>query len=235
MASNTSRFESVSRRAFLRGTLVAGTLVLPVACAKSDEDALGQTATTTPNAAGTTPTTATAATAATDTTVGSETTTTGTGDTATTGAGATFPENGKLTVDFTFAASGGGMVKNPFIAVWVETPSGELVRTLSLWYEIGKGQRWINHLTRWYGTGGADADAVTSSTRVPGTYSVEWDGLSAQGSPVPQGDYVVYIEAAREHGPYELVSGDITIGTTAFSTELTPNGELSAASVKLAV
>ena len=39
------------------------------------------------------------------------------------------------------------------------------------------------------------------ATRPAGTYSVTWDGTDTEGNRVPSGDYVVYVEAAREHGP----------------------------------
>lgn len=39
------------------------------------------------------------------------------------------------------------------------------------------------------------------------------------------------IEAAREHGPYSLVRGQVTLGDGDVTTELTPDGELSDATI----
>ena len=40
---------------------------------------------------------------------------------------------------------------------------------------------------------------------MPGAYKIVWDGNDDKKAPVVQGDYFVCIEAAREHGPYEIV------------------------------
>lgn len=62
-----------------------------------------------------------------------------------------------------------------------------------------------------------------------------WDGTDAKGARVALGDYFVCIEAAREWGPYELVRGAVKIGSSASTTPLTDNGELSGASVAVVV
>jgi hypothetical protein len=64
---------------------------------------------------------------------------------------------------------------------------------------------------------------------------VAWDGRDANGAGVSQGTYFVCIEAAREHGPYELIRQEITLGATAFESKLADNGELTAATVKFVV
>ena len=126
--------------------------------------------------------------------------------------------------------------------MWVETPEGDIVQTISLWLQINKS-RYLDHLKRWYNAetnlldagGTNNLDAIAGASRPAGDYQVVWDGTDVEGNPVAQGDYVLCIEAAREHGPYELVSGPITIGTTGFQATLDDNGELSAVEVTFVV
>jgi hypothetical protein len=218
MASPSSRFDDVTRRAFMKRSFLAGALVLVpglAACGTSDEDVF---------ASGTGP----ADTSPADTAAAS---------------GSAFPEGAELVIDFTFAADSGGRVQNPYIAVWIENEAEELVQTISLWMKSGNGLEWLPDLKRWYSVdqdrvdaGGTDmVDTISSATRVAGDYSVVWDGTDTTGAPVAQGTYHVCIEAAREHGPYELIREAVTIGTSAFSTELDPDGELTAASVSFVV
>lgn len=241
MSSPEPRFVRVSRRAFLaRSAAVGGLLVVPaLACSNTDADVFASaSSTTTTAAAGTVapgssaPSGTTRAPSATS----SSTTSTTTSTTGATGSGATFPAGAELVVRFTFAATGGGRVNNPYIAVWVEDPEGNLVDTISLWFEHGKGVRWLPDLRRWYAASDNGADTTMSgATRAAGTYQVAWDGTDLDGRPVPAGDYVLHIEAAREHGPYELVTGDLAIGDEPFQVTLAPSGELTAASAELVV
>ena len=76
---------------------------------------------------------------------------------------------------------------------------------------------------------------MSSATKAPGTYQVAWDGTDVNGIAVTQGDYVLCVEAASEHGPYQMVSGSITIGAAASTAALADNGELTRVSVALVV
>lgn len=149
-----------------------------------------------------------------------------------------FPATGELVVSFTFApSSSGGRIENPYIAVWVEDGNGNLVKTISLWFEqSGKGTKYLSDLRQWNSASGQTVDAATSgATRVAGDYTVVWDGTDLTGEPVAQGEYVLYIEAAREHGPYEITSTPITIGTDGFAVTLADNGEMTGATAELRV
>lgn len=230
------RFEAVSRRQFLQRSLLVGAVALvPGVACSGDDDAsvLGGSNTTTKGTAGEV-----------DTTLAAPVDTGG--DASTTVAppgGAAFPAGGQLQVNFTYtAADSGGRVRNPYIAVWIETVDGELVQNLSLWYK-SREAKYLDHLKRWYNaesslleSGGPDNLAtISSATKAPGSYQVAWDGVDVNGAVVAQGDYVLCIEAAREHGPYQLVSGPITIGAEAFTAALADNGELTGVSAALVV
>ena len=131
---------------------------------------------------------------------------------------------------------GGGRILNPYVAVWVENAAGAAVRTISVNYQLGKGDRWLNELQRWFRVGKAGVPAlaaVSSATRVPGDYKVVWDGTDDAKKPVAQGDYFVCIESAREHGPYSLIRETVTIGAAPAVKQLAAKGELQKASVEL--
>lgn len=99
-----------------------------------------------------------------------------------------------------------GPYHRPYVAVWVEDANEKPVRLLEIWREKPD---WIKDLRRfWRKTGRADqplVDARTGATKGPGQYQLSWDGLDDQGAAVAKGDYVLVLEAAREHGGRNLV------------------------------
>ncbi len=151
---------------------------------------------------------------------------------ASTGSG---PAAGELAVSFTFLANG-GRVRNPYVAVWIESTGGQLVAPVSAWFQQDqKGARYLNELRRWFAAGGRQASgSVSEATRAPGSYTVVWNGTGSDGATVAAGEYVLCIEAAREHGPYDLITAPVTVGGESFQRDLQPNGELTAASVRYA-
>ena len=224
----------VSRRSFLLRSAGLGALALGglAACGNDDEAAFSQATTPTTASTGTTATTEPA-----DTTAATSPTTDSNVAPTTTGAigsiSGTVNSGSQLAIDFTFGITDtAGRVNNPYIAVWIENADGDLVKTVSLWYK-SRESKYLNELQRWF-TLDHDADdfeTVSGATKVAGSYSVAWDGTDLDGAPVQAGDYFVCIEAAREHGPYELVRGPVSLGTSDFTADLEPNGELTAASV----
>ena len=57
----------------------------------------------------------------------------------------------ELAVDLEIAPQEGYRYHRPYVAVWVEDPSGTRVRTLSLWVNTtGRGPRYIRELRRWF-------------------------------------------------------------------------------------
>ena len=58
-----------------------------------------------------------------------------------------------------------------------------------------------------------------------------WDGKNDQGEYVVQGNYTVYIEAAREHGSYQLMKQTMKFDGKAKSQALAGNEEVSGASL----
>lgn len=117
------------------------------------------------------------------------------------------PSQGKLTIELELA-SFEGRYRRPFVAVWIENAKRESVRTLELWYNK---PRWLPDLKRWYANNQSiiqDSVAkasISSATRSAGKYTLSWDGLDASKKTLPNGTYTLYIEAAREHGTYQLI------------------------------
>jgi hypothetical protein len=102
------------------------------------------------------------------------------------------------------------------------------------------GPRWHRDLRRWYSSDQARLLAddlkligtVSKPTRNPGNYKVAWDGTDDHGKLLPDGSYTLYIEAAREHGSYQLMKHPFDIGKSDFDVKLKANSEIGAASIK---
>ena len=147
----------------------------------------------------------------------------------------------ELAVDLEIAPPSGYRWHRPYVAVWVEDTGGNPIRTLLLWVNTtGRGPRYIRELRRWFtvprgvaDAGGIDlVESVSSATRLPGSYSVTWDGRDDRGRAVEQGTYRVLIEAAREHGSYQLMQRELALGAKPVSAELPGNEEIARARVE---
>ncbi len=210
-----ARFPAVSRRAFLRRSAFVGLAAAAVpalaACGNSTD-----AATTTNPAATTSASPADTATAT---------------DAPATNTKQVFPAGAQMQVNFSYQAAGGGRVHSPYIAVWIEDPAGDLVQTVSLWYKSDES-KYLKDLKRWNSKNNSDA-LTTGATRIPGAFSVAWNGTNLDGALVADGDYFVCIEAAREDGPYQIIRESIPVSGSLAATTLAPSGELTAASVEL--
>lgn len=227
-----SRFEAVSRRAFLKRAAAFGAVALfpGLAACGSDADQFAAGAGTTTTAAFGELTTAATQLPSTTQPLGITTSATPTG--APTAPGT------QMLITFSYVAAGDGLgrVRNPYVAVWVEDSDGELVDTISLWYlQTQKGARWLPDLRRWYAVDGGEStvDTISSATRTPGDYSLAWDATGLDGSSIEQGEYFVCIESAREHGPYSLIREPVVLNGEEFALELQDDGELTNATVAI--
>ncbi len=137
-------------------------------------------------------------------------------------------------------ADSGGRYRRPYVACWIEDKDGFPVRTLLLWVQAdGRGPRWIPDLRRWHKSDrlrklAEDTELVgtiSEATRKPGKYSVLWDGTDDNGAEVKAGTYTFYLEAAREHGTYQLLKDEITVADKSFERTLKGNVEIKAASL----
>ncbi len=138
--------------------------------------------------------------------------------------------NQELLINIQVANLGGG-ARRPYVAVWVEDSNHKPVRRLALWY---RKPRWLPDLRSFSEAQRElpiDLMSITSATRSAGDYSLVWDGKNDQGQFVEQGNYTIYIEAAREHGSYQLMRQPMKFDGKAKTQAIAGNEELSAASL----
>jgi thiamine biosynthesis lipoprotein len=146
----------------------------------------------------------------------------------------TWPAGNAVTVDYQIPdMPGSRRPHNPYVTIWVTNETGKVVRTLI--YLAGKRRYLDENFVFWEQVGAAHPDlveSVTKPTRPPGQYSLQWDGRDDQGKPVPQGKYVLNIEAAREHAGHNIQHIEMTLGSQPFTAEAAAAGELGAARVR---
>ncbi len=127
--------------------------------------------------------------------------------------------------------------KRPYVAVWIEDENHAPVRTIALWHERDK---YLDELKSWFlkyrGRYSSDQSflgaSVSSATRSAGKYTVKWDGKDDNGNVVKPGTYTIKIEAAREHGTYQLMRQVVECNTTPQQFNLPGNVEIASASVE---
>ncbi|TWU43799.1 Thiamine biosynthesis lipoprotein ApbE precursor [Novipirellula aureliae] len=131
--------------------------------------------------------------------------------------------------------------RRPYVAVWIEDNKGFPVKTMGLFLMAkNPGPRWHRDLRRWYAGDQARRrvedtaliGVISKPTRNPGNYKFSWDGKDKDGKSIEPGKYVLYIEAAREHGTYQLMKHPFEFGDKPFEAELPGNVEIKSASVK---
>jgi thiamine biosynthesis lipoprotein ApbE len=142
----------------------------------------------------------------------------------------------ELTVSVEIPQTQGFGARRPYAAVWIDDKDRFPVRTLAVLFEKA---RWLNELHAWYredrlramSEGGEILNSVTSATRSPGKYTFQWDGKDNAGKLVKVGTYAVLVEAAREHGGYNLVRREINFNGQPAQVQLPPGGELGSVSL----
>jgi thiamine biosynthesis lipoprotein len=157
--------------------------------------------------------------------------------------GGSWGDTYELRVNFEISGPEGNArrYRRPYVAVWIEDKEGRAARTLALWLMARQpGPRWHVDLKRWYREDQvrrqADhtslIDTISRATRPPGKYTVAWDGKDDHGKPLTPGTYAVCIEAAREHGTYQLIRREVTIADKPFAEDLKGNVEIKSASIE---
>jgi thiamine biosynthesis lipoprotein len=142
----------------------------------------------------------------------------------------------EMELDITLELARTGSSKRPYVAVWIEDKDKIPVRTLALWYQK---ERWLPDLRSWYredrmramAEGKNITASVASATRPPGKYTLKWDGKDNAGKPVSPGKYTVNIEAAREHGTYQIMRQQVEFDGQPRQFQLPGNQEVSSATI----
>lgn len=121
--------------------------------------------------------------------------------------------------------------KRPYVAVWVEDERGHNVRNVAFW---AREERYFSDMTAFWKAINSNyetARALISATRLPGQYSVTWDGKDNAGNPVPQGKYRVRIEVSREHGEHVRPSIGLQCGASPTTLALKATVETEASEI----
>ena len=107
----------------------------------------------------------------------------------------------KLTLDYSIPSQGGRGYERPYVAIWVSNMRNQPIKNLILY---GGEQRWAGSNQRWWRYVGRRSTVerinVTRPTRGPGEYQLVWDGRDDSGTLLQAGDYLLHVEASREHG-----------------------------------
>uniref|UniRef100_Q01UT1 FAD:protein FMN transferase n=1 Tax=Solibacter usitatus (strain Ellin6076) TaxID=234267 RepID=Q01UT1_SOLUE len=151
-------------------------------------------------------------------------------------AAATWDPAFELAIDLEIARIQDMRARRPYVAVWIEDADKFPVRTVALWFQR---PRWLPELRAWYRsdrlratTEGNDiTSSISSATRPPGKYKLKWDGKDNKGNLVKAGKYTVFIEAAREHGTYQIMRHEMDFNGTPQEAQLPGGTEISAASL----
>jgi len=100
----------------------------------------------------------------------------------------------------------------PYVAVWLEKPGqATSAAQLAVWYDVKKsnngGAKWLRDLRQWWRQGGRSlelpADGVSGATRAPGEHHINLDKHPNLAN-LPDGQYEVVVESAREGGGREV-------------------------------
>ena len=151
-------------------------------------------------------------------------------------APALWDETCELVVQLELSRFEGRRASRPYVAVWIEDAEKYPVRTLALW---SNGGRWLEDLKGWYRSDQLRVLAenteltpsVSSATRPAGKYTLKWDGKDNSGKFVKSGKYTICLEAAREHGTYQIMRQELDCNGTAAKVDLKGNVEIASAAL----
>ncbi len=117
--------------------------------------------------------------------------------------------------------------RRPYAALWITDGDKHLVRQLVV---HGDSLRWLREVPLWWRRHGrhdeSAIDGLARPTPAPGQHMVVWDGRDDRGRKVPEGNYVLHLEAAREHGGRELVTVPFMLNGEAFERQVQGEKEL---------
>ncbi|WP_164273487.1 DUF2271 domain-containing protein [Stenotrophomonas sp. B1-1] len=118
----------------------------------------------------------------------------------------------RLVVDYQIPQLAAERYFAPYLALWVTTADGTLVRQLLV---LGTRSRYLQSLPQWWRRYGGDdlpaIQGIARPTRLPGEYSLAWDGRDDRGQTVADGEYLLQVEAARQAGGHEFLSLPFTL------------------------
>lgn len=101
----------------------------------------------------------------------------------------------------------------PYVALWLERPDQSFVGNIAVWYDLklkdNEGTKWLKDMRQWWRRSGREltmpVDGLSSATRPPGDHQVTASTAKPPFAGLPQGEYQLVIEAAREVGGREIL------------------------------
>ncbi|HRP05435.1 MAG TPA: DUF2271 domain-containing protein [Opitutaceae bacterium] len=104
----------------------------------------------------------------------------------------------------------------PYVAVWIEGPDRSVIN-VGVWYDVDmkndEGESWLKDLRQWWRKSGRDLklpiDGLSGPTRPVGTHEVRIP--SSISDKLVDGEYAMFVEAAREVGGREVVRVPFTL------------------------
>ncbi|MBK0052827.1 DUF2271 domain-containing protein [Stenotrophomonas sp. S39] len=119
----------------------------------------------------------------------------------------------RLVIDYQVPSLPSERYHAPYLALWIAREDGSPVRQLLV---LGERSRYLQDLPQWWRRYGRDdlpaIQGIARPTRLPGHYSVAWDGRDDRGQALPPGAYRLQVEAARQGGGHEFLSVPIDTG-----------------------
>jgi len=140
---------------------------------------------------------------------------------------------GTLSVSTTTSTTGGNYAPKHIVAIWVETESGDFVKTL-----LAYAEKRITHLNTWEasttkaGSAFNKVDAISGATQTThGKKSCTWNGTNVSGTVVADGKYVLWMELTDKNATGNFSSFTFTKGAQPIS--LTPANKPSFSTITI--
>lgn len=126
-----------------------------------------------------------------------------------------FTQAEQLDIEFTIPSLDVDPYHRPYVALWLETTKRQGIYTIAVWHEK---EDWLKDMRQWWRKLGRKKpesyDAVTAATRKPGKYKIQWNTKGSNGNSIPEGEYYLCLEAAREAGGRDFLRQKIILGNS---------------------
>lgn len=138
-----------------------------------------------------------------------------------------WPEDYRLKVEYEVPKLKVSKYRAPYLAIWITDQERKLVKTLTM---LGDNPRWTEENYVWWRRYARKepllVDAISQPSRTPGRYNLVWDGRDDFGERVPKGDYILNVEASREHGDHTLTQIELSLHDKKLRSRRKSEGEL---------
>jgi thiamine biosynthesis lipoprotein len=138
-----------------------------------------------------------------------------------------WPADYQLSIEYEVPPIEASNYEAPYVVMWITDENKKLVRSLLM---LGNAPRWVEENHRFWRRYGrkqpALIDTLAQPTRKPGQYRLVWDGRNDAGVPIPQGTYILHVEASREHGGHTYVQRELQFLDTVMENIIPAEEEL---------